>query len=98
MAPALRTPRTARMEMNCPPSYRGGASSASWLNKISFGSSALAALDCRWFTMFIAKGNLFHRQFALQRRKCFESKFKGGSLAQSIGAQQCVHLTLGSLR
>jgi hypothetical protein len=35
-----------QMKMNCTPSYRGGASCAAWRNKISFCSSALAALGC----------------------------------------------------
>jgi hypothetical protein len=61
MAPASCTPCAAHMNIKSIPRYFGGASCAAWRNKISYGSSALAALACPLFTRQIAKGNGFHR-------------------------------------
>jgi hypothetical protein len=87
------------MNINQQPSYCSARRVPRGATRFLYCSSAIAALWCPLFTRLIAKINGFHRAICFPAPQMpGEGKFKGVSLAQSIGAQQCVHLTLGSLR
>ena len=67
--------------------------------QVIYGSSAIAALRGPLSTTFIAQSNGFHRVGNVPAPQMLrEGKSRRVSHARSIGAQQCVHLTLGSLR
>jgi hypothetical protein len=76
-----------------------GTACAAWRNKVFYCSFAIAAPGCPLFTTFRAERNGFHRAGSVPAPQMLrEGKSMKVSLAKANGAQQCVHLTLGSLR